>query len=365
MGVVNTIYQSISSHMILGNSILHIASFFLLILISFLLGRVLYWFFQSKSKQWQENEEFSLNKTIWNILYKPVVVVLVLGMVYFSFGVLKIPVQVQLWVTKLFTITTSLLITFALANVYEKGVLYSLEQFAKKSDTDVDKHILPIVISGGRIVIITLGVMIGMSNAGYNIMSLVAGLGVGGIALAMAARESISHMFGGISIYADKPFRVGDFIVVDEEKDLWGEVIKIGMRSTRVKTNEDTMLVIPNSIIGNQTIINISAFKPRRRHGADIILSHTNPPEKVQLALESIQQVLQEKQFVEKAKVHLYKIKPNGFEIRVRYFVNPFQEYHDTVNANNMKILQVLQEKQIKLAVPLLAYQKIDSNEVN
>ena len=326
MAAVNKIYQSINSYMILGNSILHIASFFLFILISFLFGRVLYWFFKTKSKRWQEDQEFSLNKTVWNVLYKPVVIVLVLGMVYFAFGVLKIPVQAQLWVTKFFTITISLLVTFALANVYEKVVLYSLEQFAKKSDTDVDKHILPIVISGGRVIIITLGVMIGMSNAGYNIMSLVAGLGVGGIALAMAARESISHMFGGISIYADKPFRVGDFIVVDNEQDLWGEVIAIGMRSTRVKTNEDTMLVIPNSIIGNQSIINISAFKPRRRHAADIILSHTNTPAQVQLAVECIQQILEERQFVEKVKVHLYKIKSDGFEIRIRYFGNPFHE---------------------------------------
>jgi MscS family membrane protein len=96
-----------------------------------------------------------------------------------------------------------------------------------------------------------------------NITPLLASAGIAGIAIALAARETLSNFFGGVSVFLDHPFRTGDFIILDSGER--GEVVEIGMRSTRILTRDDVQISIPNSIIANTKVVNESAPEPRFR----------------------------------------------------------------------------------------------------
>jgi len=96
-----------------------------------------------------------------------------------------------------------------------------------------------------------------------NITPLLASAGIVGIAIALAARETLSNFFGGVSVFLDHPFRTGDFIILDSGER--GEVVDIGMRSTRILTRDDVQISIPNSIMANTKVINESAPEPRFR----------------------------------------------------------------------------------------------------
>jgi len=114
-----------------------------------------------------------------------------------------------------------------------------------------------------RVVVIVAGLLWLLSIWKVSLTPLFASAGIAGIAVALAAKETLANFFGGISIFADKTFQVGDYIILESGER--GEVIEIGIRSTRIKTRDDVMITIPNSILANSKIINESAPIPRFR----------------------------------------------------------------------------------------------------
>jgi small-conductance mechanosensitive channel len=123
--------------------------------------------------------------------------------------------------------------------------------------TGLSKDIIPLVENISKLAIIIASLMVVLSLWKVNITPLIASAGIAGAAVAFAAKDTIANFFGGISVFVDKPFTIGDYIVLDKGER--GEVVAIGVRSTRIKTRDDIMITIPNSLIANTKIINESA----------------------------------------------------------------------------------------------------------
>ena len=114
-----------------------------------------------------------------------------------------------------------------------------------------------------RVVAVVAGLLWLLAIWNVNLTPLFASAGIAGIAVALAAKDTLANFFGGVSIFADKAFKVGDYIILDSGER--GEVVEIGIRSTRIKTRDDVLITIPNSLIANAKIINESAPVPRFR----------------------------------------------------------------------------------------------------
>jgi small-conductance mechanosensitive channel len=114
-----------------------------------------------------------------------------------------------------------------------------------------------------RILVIAGGVFLLLSVWKINITPLLASAGIAGVAVALAAKETLSNFFGGVTVLLDQPYKVGDYIVLDSGER--GEVVDIGLRSTRILTRDDVQISIPNAIITNTKVINESAPEPRFR----------------------------------------------------------------------------------------------------
>ena len=128
----------------------------------------------------------------------------------------------------------------------------------KVSDvTGLSHDIIPLAENIAKIVIIIASLMVVLSLWKVNITPLIASAGIAGAAVAFAAKDTIANFFGGISIFVDRPFTIGDYIVLDKGER--GEVVAIGVRSTRIRTVDDILITVPNSIIANTKIINESA----------------------------------------------------------------------------------------------------------
>jgi MscS family membrane protein len=144
--------------------------------------------------------------------------------------------------------------------------------------TGLSKDLIPLIENVSRAAIIVAGLMVILSIWEINITPLLASAGIAGAAVAFAAKDTLANFFGGISVFADKPFKIGDYIVLDRGER--GEVVSIGVRSTRIKTRDDILITVPNSIIANTKIINESAPVPNFRmrvpvsvaYGSDIDL---------------------------------------------------------------------------------------------
>ncbi len=134
-----------------------------------------------------------------------------------------------------------------------------------------------------RVVIILLGAFWVMTVWNINLTPLFASAGIAGIAVALAAKDTLANFFGGISIFADKTFKVGDYIIMDNGQR--GEVVEVGIRSTRIKTRDDVLITIPNSILSNSKIINESAPMPRYRIRIPVGVAYESDLEMVEATL--------------------------------------------------------------------------------
>ena len=146
---------------------------------------------------------------------------------------------------------------YAILDPLEKTLL----KMASKTSSDLDDRIIPFLIKSVRILVIIFGVLLVVQNMGLNVFSLLAGLGLGGLAIALAAKDTASNFFGSLMILFDQPFKTGDWVKINEYE---GTVEDIGFRSTRIRTFYDSLIIIPNATVANSEIDNLGLRKYRR-----------------------------------------------------------------------------------------------------
>lgn len=171
-------------------------------------------------------------------------------------------------------------------------IVYSLTDYlfsgfrkiAQKTPSKLDDQFLPILERLMRLLILTLGFLIVLQSFGLDVMSLIAGLGLGGLALALAAKDSAANFFGSLMILLDQPFNIGDWVKVGETE---GTVEEIGLRSTRIRTFYNSIVVVPNSTMAVSTLDNLGKREYRRfRH--IVGLTYETPRKNIEEFIEAL-----------------------------------------------------------------------------
>lgn len=166
---------------------------------------------------------------------------------------------------------------------------YAITHVTSKTHTKMDNMMAPMVRKSLRVVVVILAlVRVAEVLSDKPVTSLLAGLGVGGLAVALAAQETIKNFFGSLVIFADKPFELGERIVVSGQD---GVVEEVGFRSTRIRTLSGHLVTIPNGELANLMIENIGK-RPYIKRVMDIAITYNTPPEKVQQALDILKALL-------------------------------------------------------------------------
>lgn len=186
------------------------------------------------------------------------------------------------WQTVLPALTKSMILlvwTYAAIKFFNWLVGQKLESQA--TEDKIGRDVFLLLKNLIRVVIIAAGLLWLLTIWKINLTPLFASAGIAGIALALAAKDTLANFFGGVSVFMDKAFKLGDYIILDSGER--GEVMEIGIRSTRIQTRDDVLITIPNSLIANAKIINESAPVPSFRfrlplgvaYGSDLELVET------------------------------------------------------------------------------------------
>lgn len=187
-----------------------------------------------------------------------------------------------------FAVLFTFAVTFFVYSVVDV-VDYAITHFTAKTHTKMDDMMAPMVRKSLRIVIIVLAlVQVAQILSDKPITSILAGLGVGGLAVALAAQETIKNFFGSLVIFADKPFELGDRIVVGGHD---GPVEEVGFRSTRIRTLEGHLVTVPNGELANMMVQNIGK-RPYIRRIMNVTITYDTKPDKVQEALDILRDIL-------------------------------------------------------------------------
>ncbi len=247
-------------------------------------------------------------------------------------------------------------IIWACMRLTDVFVEHYLSPLTAKSKSKLDDHLLPFVRKFFKIVIVVIGVIFLIKNMGYDVTSLVAGLGIGGLAFALAAQPLLSNLFGGISIIADKPFQIGDRIRVDQKFE--GVVKEMGMRSTTIRTPTDTFVQIPNNLIATTAVENLSATSDNGvKYTFEIGLEYSTSAEKVEEALEIIRDILNKHANIVKSKdvnpyVSFWDFKDYYLKISGGYAISPANTAGVTRTNINLEIKRRFEKAGIQFAFP-------------
>ena len=162
---------------------------------------------------------------------------------------------------------------------------------ARQTESKLDDSLVPLMRTSLRLFVGVVGLLFVLSNVDVNVSSLIAGLGLGGLAFALAAQDTVKNLFGGVTIFADKPFEVGDWVVVD---DIEGTVEQVGFRSTRVRTFYNSQVTVPNGRLIDAGIDNMGRRRWRRYKTTLGVGYHTSP-DQMQAFVEGIRAIIRSK----------------------------------------------------------------------
>lgn len=185
-----------------------------------------------------------------------------------------------------------LLIIWVVIRFLDAIIEHYLKPLVAQSESQLDDQLLPFAKNTVKIIIILIGAIFIIRDFGYDVTSLVAGLGIGGLAFALAAQPLLTNLFGGIAIISDKPFKIGDRIRIDDKYE--GYVVEIGMRSTTIKSPRSTIIKIPNSLIAATALENLSRTKDHAiRTVFNIGITYDTPSQKINEAIDIIKDILE------------------------------------------------------------------------
>jgi MscS family membrane protein len=173
---------------------------------------------------------------------------------------------------------------------------------AKVTDTTIDDVLVPLIPRTLKIFVTVIGIVFIADNLSIDITGLLAGLGLGGLAFALAAKDMVQNLFGSITVLMDRTFTVGDWIVVDGNE---GTVERMGFRSTRIRTFYNSLVTIPNSKFITAEVDNMGERR-YRRYKAHFSLTYDTPPDRIEAFCEGLRELVRQHPYMRKDYFHIY-----------------------------------------------------------
>jgi small-conductance mechanosensitive channel len=242
-------------------------------------------------------------------------------------------------------------ITFYAIRLVSSIILKMLQSYIRSQEGGAEK----VKQMGGVILIINgviwvIGLIFMLSNLGYNVSAIIAGMGIGGIAIALAAQNIIGDLFNYFVIFFDRPFEVGDFLVIGDKN---GTVDKIGIKTTRIKTLSGEQLVVSNSDMTNSRIQNFKKMETRRIVFG-IGVTYETPVEQVKMIPGLLKEIVESESRVKFDRAHFKAFGDSSLDYEIVYIINSsdFNTYMDIQQDFNFQIYQKFGELGISIAFP-------------
>lgn len=296
------------------------------------------------------------------LLKKPLGVFILLVSGYFAFNKLTFPVEwnfspidqfgLRMIIYRVYEVAIIVTLTWVLLRVIDFFGLVLMYR-ASLTESKMDDQLVPFIKESIKVIITILAVFFILGAVfKLNIASLIAGLGIGGLAIALAAKESLENLLGSFTIFLDRPFIIGDLIRIGT---LEGHVEKIGFRSTRLRTLEKSYVTVPNKKLVDTELDNLS-LRIQRRVKFNIGLTYETTPEQFKKIVADIQNYIDGHAHTlkDETRVRLNEFDSSAINIMILYFVDTleYDVYLDVRQEINYKIIEIVQKQGSNFAYP-------------
>ena len=338
------------NYTVFNNSIGQYLLFFGAIIVSIVLGRIVYYFFRTYLRKMTQKSKTKFDDYLIDIIEEPLVLLIVTGGVWIGTMFLSLDESAQQFFSNVVMTMLTLTATWFIVRFFEMLISVYVEPLVGKSESKLDDQILPILKKSVKTVILILAVIVILSNLGYDILSILAGIGIGGLAIALAAQDAVKNIIGGITIFWDKPFQVDDWVEVNGQS---GSVIEVGLRSTRLKTIGDTHVVVPNSTVADSMVENYSK-REKRRQVVNIGLVYETDYDDMQRAMDIVRETITKVEGIDHDDIMIRFVNFGAFslDLEVVYWITDSENWKMIIHHVNMGIKKNLDHAGIEMAFP-------------
>ena len=332
-----------------GNTVGGALLFVGLVFATFVASKVVQALFRRFLKRWAERSTNQLDDVVILTFERPIYFIALVAGFSFALSTLKLPVKLHVFRGNVVTVIVMLFAAWALSNFISALRQTYLDKLVDDSDNKFDDQLVPIVEKTIKVSIWVFTFLIIFDNIGFDIWSLLTGLGIGGLALAMAAKDTLANVFGSITIFADRPFQLNDTVTMFGHS---GTVSDIGLRTCRIRTYEDTIVTVPNSLLVGGVVENLSAREARKFAGT-IGLVYETTTEQLEGAIQTMKDIIGGHEKIrDDWTVRFDNFGDSALEVGVKYWVVPAGDFFDVRNEINLAIKRAFDEAGYGMAFP-------------
>ena len=319
----------------------------LIVALSIITGWVIYHIFEHYFIKWAEKTKTKLDDEILKNIKKPIYFFVILIGTYYGLEFLTILDPYSPELTLIFTLAEILLVTFVITRIINVVIAWYAERGARQK---MSEHILFVLKKIINVVIFILAFLVILDVVGIDITGIAVGLGVGGIAIAFALQNVLSDVFSAFSIYFDKPFEIGDFIIVGSYA---GTVKKIGMKSTRVQLLQGEELVLSNRELTSTSVRNFKKMK-KRRIVFHFGVTYDTPSKKLEKIPDMVKKIVNSQELAGADRVHFTEFGDFSLNFEVVFYMKKgdYVLYRDTQQQINFAIKSAFEKEGIEMAFP-------------
>lgn len=249
-----------------------------------------------------------------------------------------------------------------LVRILDKILEYYLIPLAEKTESDLDDILLPLLKGSQKWIIFTVAAVIGISRAGYNVSAILTSFGIGGLAVALAAKDTIANIFGGIIVLTSRPFKAGERI---KFQSYWAEVLEISLRTTKLQHPDFGYIIsVPNSYFLTNPVINIQK-SAGYLFFLDLRLSITTEPSMLKKAMEIMADVVAQNPRVVLKDVRFIDFLQSAFTLRAYFHVEQFSQRHIARTEIRLEIQRLFHANDIHFAeIPIVDVNTTSSENI-
>ncbi len=321
------------------------------IFLAFYISKAIDFAFRSWLKKWAENTETKFDDLLLELLHGPVKVIAFVIFLFIGLDLYTWPRLLEGILDKGFRLIVAFSITYTALKAVDMMMNYWKDRAAGNEDIALDAHLFPIVSKTLKVFIIIVAVLVTWQNLSDKpITAILASLSIGGLAIGLAAQDTLSNFFGAVVVFVDKPFRVGDRIKLP---DVDGTVETIGLRSTRVRNLDGHLITVPNKTMGNATITNITR-RPNIKTTMNVGLTYDTSTAKVKRAIEILTEIYKPHPKTQDLIVSFHQFGDSSLNILVVHWWNGTdqKEYLAGMQEMNLTLKQRFDDEGISFAFP-------------
>ena len=332
------------------NTVAEWAVAFGIIIAAALVGKTLYWVFTNIVRRLTAKTKTRLDDIIIDMIEEPTVFAATIFGIWTGLNQLNFPDdKVEGWINTGVQGLIILCLTWLVARLIDSLIREYLMPLAEKSENDLDDQLLPILRRSSGTAIWAIGIVVALNNAGFDVAAVIAGLGIGGLALAMAAKDTVSNIFGGFTIFTDRPFTLGDRIKFSGYD---GTIEEIGLRSTRIRTLGGTLVTVPNAKFADSPVENVTA-EPNRKIVVNLGLTYDMDAAKMKEAVATLEGIAAaDDRLEEKVVAGFSGFGDFSLNLLFIYYIKSGESIVGVQNDINLEILQQFGDKGLDMAFP-------------